>query len=128
MTQNDYIVYAFWGVLPGIQALYLAYLYLEFLSKKAPKTTVSEAFRNLLFLSLCFLVAFIIDRYFLESAISLINGTLDIVGLQLPNMFFRLVTFPVILVLAGKFLKSPKAIEPPKNQILKYNRDRLEKK
>jgi hypothetical protein len=128
MTQNDYIVYIFWAALPGIQAIYLAYLSLELVSKKVPKTTVSDACRNLMFLCLCLIAASIIDLYFLKYGINFINEALDLIGLQLPEIFFRLITYPAVLVIGGKFFKSTKPLEPPKNQILKYNRDKIGKK
>lgn len=128
MTTEDYIVFGFWSLLPALQLLLVIYNILEWFSGKKVGALLKDDSRQLGFLLLCLLVAWILDLFAVDKIIEILNLPLSYLELEIPKIIVRLMLFPAMLFAGAKLLGGAKPIEIPKNPRLKYNRDKEESK
>lgn len=128
MTIEDYIVFGFWSLLPALQLLLVLYNILEWFSGKKVGALLKDDSRQLGFLLLCLLVAWILDLFVVDKILEILNLPLNYLELEIPKIIVRLMLFPAMLFVGAKILGGAKPIEIPKNPRLKYNRDKEESK
>ncbi len=128
MATNDYIVYGFWLLLPAGQVVLTIYYYLEYLSKNGTKIAFIDGTRQSVFLLICLATTFLVEYLALDIIQSGLNYTLNLIGVALPGTVFRLLLFPLVLVVGARLAGGTKEIDIPKNPLLKHNRLKREGK
>lgn len=128
MTTIDYILYGMWILAPTIFLLMILWAVLEKWSGKNARDDLGDYYRQVLFLSGCVVVSIILDRKVIESVAAFVNSILSNLDFEMPILFFRLVLFPIVVVVAGQFIGGSKKVKVEKNPLLKYNQDRKKRK
>ncbi len=128
MTAIDYIIYGMWIFAPTIFLLMILWSILEKWSGKQVRDNLGDYYRQVAFLSTCVVISVLLDLYAVARVASFINTILSNLDLEMPILFFRLVLFPLVVVVAGYFVGGSKEIETKKNPLLKYNQDRNKRK
>lgn len=106
MTLADYTLYAIWFIFPLFFYTLALWGKLERLSGNRNREDPVDYLRNGSILLLCALASLFFDLYLLDSLLMPIVGEL-----LMPRTFYRIILFPIVLLLAAKILGPSKEIK-----------------
>ncbi|MDZ4786212.1 MAG: hypothetical protein SGJ02_09070 [bacterium] len=114
MTFFDYALYLFWFIGPLFYFAVMLYSQLEKWSGQSPNDDMGYYFKQAMFLTSCAAVSIFIDSYLFPR----ISNHLPF----FPLVFYRVILFPMVMLILGKIVGGSAEIKVEKNPKLKHNR------
>jgi len=104
MGPADSVLYGVWFLFPGFYLIAMIYCKLEQVSGKRIRHNLKDYVHHMFFLLACALISILLDQYALADIAQSIYPDL------IPLGFYRIILFPVVLLLGAKLLGGSKEI------------------
>lgn len=121
----DFVLYAFWFLFPLFYFLIALWAKLESVGNKHKREDAGDYVRQGTLVLVVAVVCVVIDQYFLRALVDSTFGV--ILPFDVPFGFFRIVLFPLVLILLAKVLGPSREISISKAPTLGRGRPRGKK-